>query len=158
MPSFLQGIVLNVNYTRIFSDVDKQIFKVNQTINRPPKPPTYSIVDTIRSGRMPYQPAHIVNVTFGYDFKGFSARVSYLYQTDKTTYVATYPALDQSTGTYARWDLSLQQKLEWGLQVFANFSNLNKRADRSFRGNNEQNASYTEYYGFTMDLGVRYNL
>ena len=118
---------------------------------------TYSILDTIRTARMPYQPKHILNVTLGYDYEGFSARLSYLYQADKTVWIATYPALDQSTGTYYRWDLTLQQKLDWGFQVFANLVNLNKRADRNYRGNNESNSSYTEYYGFTMDLGIRYN-
>ena len=161
LPSFLQGLVLNVNYTRIFSEVDKQLYLNQQKITlEPGKPPrtTYSIIDTIRTARMPYQPKHILNVTLGYDYKGFSARLSYLYQADKTVWIATYPALDQSTGTYYRWDLTLQQKLDWGIQVFANLVNLNKRADRNYRGNNESNASYTEYYGFTMDLGIRFNL
>lgn len=107
---------------------------------------------------MPYQPGHILNVTFGYDIKGFSARLSYLYQGDKTAWIANDVALDQSTKTYYRWDLSIQQKLDWGLQIYANLTNLNKRADRNYTGEMETNASYAEFYGFTMDLGIRYNL
>jgi len=158
LPSFLQGIVLNINYTRIFSEIDKQIYSTQRVITGTPPRTSYIVTDTIRTSRMPYQPANILNVTFGYDIKGFSGRISYLYQSDKTAWIANDPALDQSTGTYYRWDLSLQQKLDWGLQVYANLSNLNKRADRNYRGNTETNSSYTEYYGFTMDLGIRYNL
>lgn len=159
LPSFLQGLVLNINYTRIFSEVDKQLYINKQTISgRPPKT-TYSIIDTFRTARMPYQPSHIINVTLGYDYKGFSARLSYLYQDNKTTYVSNKDVdiLDQFTGLYNRWDLTLQQRLPWlGMQVFANFINLNKRADRNSLSE-EMWSTYTEYYGFTMDLGVRFN-
>ncbi|MCX7797064.1 MAG: TonB-dependent receptor [Melioribacter sp.] len=159
LPSILRGLIFNANYTRIFSKVDKQRFVVKRVVEgRPPRVQIkYIVSDTIRTGRMPYQPAHIFNFTLGYDYKDFSARLSFLYQTDKLTYLANYPGLDQSTGTYYRWDLTLQQKLNWGLQVFVNLNNLNKRADRSYRGNDETNAAYTEYYGFTMDVGIRYN-
>lgn len=158
LPSFLQGIVLNVNYTRIFSEIDKQIFSTKRVITGIPPRTSYIVTDTIRTSRMPYQPGHILNVTFGYDIKGFSARLSYLYQGDKTAWIANDVALDQSTKTYYRWDLSIQQKLDWGLQIYANLTNLNKRADRNYTGEMETNASYAEFYGFTMDLGIRYNL
>lgn len=159
LPSFLRGLIFNVNYSRIFSEVDKQRFIVKRVVEGKPPRVTikYVVQDTIRTGRMPYQPSHIFNFTLGYDIKDFSARLSFLYQTDKLTYLANYPGLDQSTGTYYRWDLTLQQKLPWNLQVFVNLNNLNKRADRSYRGNVETNAAYTEYYGFTMDVGIRYN-
>lgn len=160
LPSYLQGLVLNINYTRIFSEIDRQIYLNRQQVivNPPPPKTVYSLIDTIRTSRMPYQPGHILNVTLGFDLEGFSARLSYLYQADKTTWIASNEALDTKLATYARWDLTVQQKLDWGLQVYANFTNLNKRADKNYRGNFEENASYTEYYGFTMDLGVRFNL
>ena len=65
---------------------------------------------------MPDQPSNIFNITIGYDFGGFSARVSYLYQTDKLTGIAydgAYPSsrLSTYTGGYGRWDLTLQQKV-----------------------------------------------
>jgi hypothetical protein len=106
---------------------------------------------------MPDQPAHILNATLGYDYKGFSARLSFLYQTDKTTWVDTEPILDNFSGKYARWDLTLQQKLgRSGLQFFANLTNLNNRRDQNFRGYTLTEPTYLEYYGFTMDVGARY--
>lgn len=161
LPSIFNGLVLNVNYTRIVSEIDKELFinTLGGIIpgSRPPRRANI-LVDSSRVARMPDQPAHILNVTLGYDYKGFSARISYLYQTNKVTYIDTKPELDQFTGTYARWDFTLQQKLEWGLQLYANFTNLNNRADRSFRGDALVNPTYIEYYGFSMDVGVRYKL
>jgi outer membrane receptor protein involved in Fe transport len=112
---------------------------------------------------MPDQPAHIFNITIGYDLGGFSARLSYLYQTDKLTgigYDGVIPTsrLSSYTGGYGRWDLTLQQKFYQNFQFFANFNNLNNRQDQNFIGSNLEHPSYIEYYGFTMDLGIRYNL
>lgn len=161
LPSFLRGLVLNVNYTNIQSEVQKQLF-YNQQGDLIPgtRPPRRSniLVDSTRTARMPDQPAHIANVTLGYDYKGFSARLSYLYQTDKVTWISTEPILDNFTGAYERWDLTLQQNLLKGIQLFANLTNLNSRPDRSFRGSELVNPTYTEYYGFTIDVGIRYRM
>lgn len=160
LPSFLRGLVLNVNYTHIFSEMDKQLFfRVDGERIPRPGPPTYRqiLVDSLRTTRLPDQPTHIANVTVGYDYKGFSARLSFLYQTDRVTFIDRSPELDSFSGDYARWDLTLQQRLgRTGLQLFANFANLNARPDRNFRGNALQDPTYIEYYGFTMDVGARY--
>ncbi len=157
LPSFLKGLVLNVNYTRIFSETQKQLYFTVEDSLIWPRPPiyTYKVVDSTRTARMPDQPAHIANVTIGYDYKGFSARLSYLYQTDKVTYIDRKSILDNFSGAYARWDLTLRQKLGMGIELFANFTNLNNRSDENFRGNTK-NPTYIEYYGFTMDGGIRY--
>ncbi|MDZ7288797.1 MAG: TonB-dependent receptor [candidate division KSB1 bacterium] len=160
LPSVLKGVILNVNYTRIFSEMRKQLFFLRRGPVIPgTRPPRYSsvLVDSSRTARMPDQPAHILNATLGYDYKGFSARLSYLYQTDKTTWIDTEPILDNFSGAYARWDLTFQQRLgRTGLQLFANLTNLNNRHDQNFRGYTLTDPTYLEYYGFTMDLGARY--
>jgi outer membrane receptor protein involved in Fe transport len=125
------------------------------------RPPRYSYVrkDSLsRAFRMPDQPKHILNVTLGYDYRGFSARLSYLYQSDKVTYIDVQPLLDKFTGPYARWDLSLQQKLVRGFQVYVNFNNLNNRPDESFSGHQLNKPTYTEYYGLAIDAGIRFTL
>jgi len=159
LPSILNGLILNVNYTRIFSDIQKELFFVRNGDPIPgTRPPRYTkiLIDSSRSARMPDQPAHIANVTVGYDYGGFSARLSYLYQTDKTTFISTEPILDNFSGAYARWDLTLQQSLGWGLQIFANLTNLNNRRDVNYRGYTLTDPAYIEYYGFTADVGIRY--
>jgi TonB-dependent receptor len=158
LPSIFKGMVLNVNYTLIDSKTEKTLyFTVEDSLIRI-RPPVYSykVIDSTRAARMPDQPAHIANVTLGYDYKGFSARLSFLYQTDKVTFIDREPVLDRFTGAYARWDLAVWQSLGRGLQLFANFVNLNNRPDQNFRGVDMRDPTYIEYYGFTMDVGIRY--
>ncbi len=161
LPSFLQGLILNFNWTYITSTIDVQRFKTTpQTIFVPPHTFLTSIVltDTIKTGRMPDQPAHIANITIGYDYKGFSIRASYLYQSDKVTGIGQTPVTDAFTARYARWDLAVQQRLGENLQLYANFNNLNNRHDESLLGYRQINPTSLEYYGLTIDLGIRYKL
>jgi len=162
LPSFLTGIVLNVNYTYIFSETQKQLFTVLPTDILIPghRPPLYQkqLVESSRTARMPDQPIHTANITLGYDYEGFSGRVIFMYQSDRTSFIAIDEALDTFVADYMRWDVTLQQKIGWGIQLFANFSNLNNRHDEQYRGYTMTNPSYLEYYGFTMDVGVRFTL
>lgn len=158
LPSVLRGLVLNVNYTRIFSETEKRLYFLGRGRKIRERPPIYEtvVIDSSRTARMPDQPAHIANITIGYDYKGFSARLSFLYQTDQVTFLDRKPELDHLSGSYARWDLAIKQNLGRGFQVFANFNNLNSRADRNFRGATLTDPTFIEYYGFTMDVGARY--
>ena len=168
LPGILHGLVLDINYTHIFSKMKLQYYKSVSTIGTTPTDPrphlVYSYVDTFTTTRMPDQPSHIFNVTLGYDLGGFSASLSYLYQTDKLTSIGydasgyPSPVLSTYAGPYGRWDVTLQQKLGIHIQLFANLNNLNAQPDRSLVGLNANNPSYIEYYGFTMDLGIRYTL
>jgi TonB-dependent receptor len=160
LPSFMKGLVLNVNFTILESETKYPQFS-RQSIAiepRPARPPFTRdvIVDTFRVGRMPDQPSSITNITLGYDYKGFSIRASYLYQSDILRSLASNPENDRFTEDYYRFDLSVKQQLPYNLQVFGNFNNLNNRADRSYQSSIGNYPTFIEYYGFTMDLGVRY--
>ncbi len=161
LPSVLKGLVLSANYTYLQSETTYQAYYLvnsDSLIRR--RPPVYLKelrTDSVRTARMPDQPTHIANVTIGYDLGGFSARFSVLYQTDTSTFInSTNPLFDTFSGDYLRFDLAVRQKLFDGLEVFANINNLNARPDRTFRGADDANPSYTEYYGVTTDLGARY--
>jgi outer membrane receptor protein involved in Fe transport len=104
---------------------------------------------------MPDQPAHIFNMTLGYDYKGFSVRVSYLYQSDKFTGAGQTNVTDSYTGPYDRWDLAIQQKVTSYLQLYANFNNLTNTHDESLLGYRQDNPQSLEYYGRTIDAGLR---
>ncbi len=174
LPGALSGLVLNANYTRSFSETTYRTFQSNvediycNPTDRFPCRREASLRDTTRTGRMPGQSAHIANVTLGYDFKGFSARVSYLFQSNTTAFVnAIDPLLDEYVGDYSRFDMSVRQGLGNGLEVFANMNNLNNEPDQRYTGLNLPAANraydadflrYREQYGFTVDLGVRYRL
>lgn len=156
LKSFLKGLVLSINYTRIFSETKYQQFQLERRISSRPPFFSYAQVDTFRVGRMPNQPSHIANISLGYDYKGFSGRVSFLYQSDTMTWLAPNPANDRFTDDYMRWDVSLKQSIGKKMQFFANFNNLNNRADRNFQATLGTYPTYIEYYGFTMDFGLRY--
>jgi TonB-dependent receptor len=160
LPSFMKGLVLNVNFTVLESETKyPQFSRKSIAIEpRPARPPFTRdvIVDTFRVGRMPDQPSSITNITLGYDYKGFSIRASYLYQSDILRSLATNPENDRFTEDYYRFDLSVKQKLPYNVQVFGNFNNLNNRADRNYQSSIGNYPTFIEYYGFTMDLGFRY--
>lgn len=163
LPSVLHGLVLDINYTHIWSHMNLVYQKlVGVTTGFPPRTQYSLVTDTVGT-RMPDQPSDILNFTLGYDLGGFSARLSYLFQTDKLTgigYVGTTPTpvLSNYTGPYARWDLSAQQKITSNIEIFLHLNNINARPDRTFTGSDLKSLQYIEYYGFTVDLGVRYNL
>ncbi len=168
LPGALKGLVLNLNYTRSFSETTYHSYALKRTFIPGSRPPKYdiSLVDTTRTGRMPDQAEHIANVTLGYDYKGFSTRVSYLFQSNTTAYVnPVNPLSDTFVGDYSRFDVSVRQKLRQGFEVFANLNNLNNRPDRQFTYQdtadpdysfNEKYLSFREMYGYTIDVGARY--
>ncbi len=178
LPGALRGLVLNANYTRSWSETTYQTFRSEleyvyidedgNSCGRFPCSVNASLIDTTRTGRMPGQSAHIANVTLGYDFKGFSARLSYLFQSGTTAYVnPTNSLLDEFVGDYSRFDLSVRQALSSGIEVFANLNNLNNRPDQRYTGLEVPAAArtysadylrYRELYGFTADVGIRYRL
>lgn len=167
LPGALKGLVLNLNYTRSFSETTYHYYLSQREIlpGRPPRE-VVTLIDSTRTGRMPDQAAHIANLTLGYDYRGFSARLSYLLQSNTASYINPQNLLlDNYVGDYARLDLSVSQRLGNGLQVFANFNNLNNRPDQTFTGQNSVADSYAfntnalqyrELYGFTLDVGARY--
>jgi TonB-dependent receptor len=165
LPSFLKGIVLNINWTYITSTIDVQQFKTTPVTiidpswdgtGRTKYLNTILLSDTIRTDRMPDQPAHISNITIGYDYKGFSIRASYLSQSDKVTSIGQTKITDAFTAPYHRWDLAVQQRFDEHLQFYANFNNLNNRHDESLLGYQQINPTALEYYGLTIDMGIRY--
>ena len=167
LPGVLKGLVLSLNYTRGFSETTYHYYRKERQIlpGRPPRT-IYSIIDTTRTGRMPGQAAHVFNMTIGFDYRGFSARLSYLYQSDIASWVnPREPLNDVFVGPYSRFDLSVRQKIGTGMELYANFNNLNNRPDEQYTGQNTQDPDYSftrrylaykELYGYTIDVGFRY--
>lgn len=153
LPQPFDGIVVNVNYSHIWSETKFPRSFVRQ--DRIPTPPFLltSVVDTFRTGPMPDQASDIANVSIGYDVGNFSGRVSMLVQGKTLTFVGVREELDGYTDTFTRWDLSLKYDLVKNVSVFANLNNFTNAPDQSFM----QTARYAtgrEYYGWTADLGV----
>jgi len=150
LPFPLNGIVLGANYTHIWAAAKYPYVVVGGSVRKP------VLIDTSRTGRLLYQPNDILNSYIGYDYKGFSARFSVLYQGATVSIIGPRPEQDAFTQPYLRMDASLRQKLPWnGLQLYFDINNLNSRANISTQPTtggfeNEQ------FYGMTADLGIRF--
>ena len=57
---------------------------------------------------------------------------------------------------YYRVDVSLKQQLPKNFQIYANLNNLNGAGDKSYQSPTYKYPTNQQFYGFTMDLGVRY--
>ena len=107
---------------------------------------------------MVYQPDDILNTYIGYDYKGFSARVSFVFQGNSVTYIGAYPEQDGYSNNYFRIDASARQMLPWkGLQLYLDANNLNSESNISTE-NAIGGFTSEQYYGLTADLGIRYTL
>ena len=156
LPFPLNGVLLGANYTHIWSSTQYPMMDLI-TYGRPPNQ-SFRLIDSTRSGRLIYQPNDIMNAYIGYDFRGFSARVSFVFQGNSVSSIGNFPEQDGFTKDYFRIDVSARQMLPWsGLQLYLDANNLNSEtnisAQQSIGGfTNEQ------YYGFTANVGLRVTL
>ena len=178
LPGAFRGLVLNANYTRswsettfrtVRSEVERIFIDENgNSCGRVPCRTEAQLIESSVRGPLPGQSDHIANVTLGYDLGGFSARVSYLYQSGAGSFTnVSNDLLSEAVADYSRFDLSVRQSVRDGFEVFANLNNLNSRPDQRFTGLNVPAESrlyqgdylrYRELYGLTADVGLRYRL
>lgn len=152
LPRPFDGIVLNINYSHIWSET-KYPFSLNRTLKVPPF--TSSRIDTFRIGPMPNQASDIANVAIGYDLKGFSARLSMLYQGKTLRSLGNREEIDGYTDDLVRWDFMVKQNLNQWLSVFGNWNNITNAADLSYI-QAVQYVDEREYYGWTADIGLMF--
>ena len=161
LPGPLSGLVFNANYTRIESEVKYPLTFIEHEFDWSIPGVVKSNIDTTYTDRLLDQPNEIINFSLGYDYKGFSGRLSMLYKDDVFMSTAFWAELRQKTDAYQRWDLSMKQKLPIdGMEMFLNVRNLTETNDvNRYRGetSNGDNLSTEQYYGKTIDLGFRYS-
>ncbi len=157
LPRPFNGLVLNANYTHLWSETHFPRSFVEQ--ERIPVFPFLktTVIDTFRTGPMPNLASDIANISLGYDIGRFSGRVSLLLQGKTLNFVGVRDELDGFTETYIRWDLSLKYDIAKYLEIFGNWNNLTDRPDQSFM----QTVNYPtarEFYGWTADIGFVFKL
>lgn len=157
LPQPFSGIVFNINYTHIFSEAsypksvlnneyDEQGFLI-QTIN-----------DTSYSTRLLNQPNDIINLAIGYDYEGFSLRLSMLYQDNIFKKPDFWTQNRVNTEQYTRWDLSVKQVLPWyGIQIYFSLNNITSENEIDINQKTSFPAA-EDHYGMTADLGMRITL
>jgi outer membrane receptor protein involved in Fe transport len=125
-------------------------------IGRDPETGRAYVIDTVRAGPMPGQAEKLANLSIGYERKGFSARLSMLYQGESLAVVGTRKELDGYTDELFRMDFVVQQKFGKGWRVYLNLNNITNSADKSYLGD-KRFPTAEEYFGMTADLGIKFS-
>lgn len=158
LPGFLKGLVLDINYTHIKSEAKYPRTVVESQVLMEPPWILQTEIDTFYTARMISQPNSILNVSLGYDYKGFSIRGSLLYQSDIFIAANFWQELRVNTDDFLRWDLSIKQDLMWeGFQLYLNVTNISGALDRNLNSGSGF-PTLEQYYGRGADLGIRYRL
>jgi TonB-dependent receptor len=144
------GLVLNANYSRFFSESHYHSFEIRRG------PEGFVGVDTFRVAPMVHQADHIANVSLGYDYRGFSTRVSMQYQGATLRSVGQRPEQDLFTDAYLRFDAVIRQRVIRNMaNLFLNLHNLTNREDRSSQFTYDRPRNL-EYYGASFDVGIEF--
>ncbi len=157
LPSPFNGILASINYTHIYSKALYPLLNARTIITGPHQSVT-QVFDSTRAGRLVDQPNDIFNAALGYDYEGFSFRISFNFLGDFPSYIGNFPEQDGFVKKYFTIDISARQVLPWfGLEIYLDMNNLNNENNisqqQSINGfTNQQN------YGMTADLGLRYRL
>jgi hypothetical protein len=163
LPEPFNGIVLGANYTHINSTAvypwrNDTTLVMPADATHPRQWTKVATIDRTRDGRLINQPDDVLNAYVGYDYEGFSARLSFLYQGNSVSNIGAFAEQDGFTKDYFRIDASVRQKLPWpGLQLFLDITNLNNRMNESAQASINGFTSQ-QYYGLTANLGVRFSM
>ena len=170
-PGALSGLVFsgNITFMRSESSYQATLFKSVPNPNFGQINPITGTVDRRRNilvnydtayvDRLIKQPSFLANVSLGYDYKGFSARISYSHQAEILVEPQTRPdgADKEITMSFSRWDLQLKQKITKRISIYYNMTNIFNCPDRTIREVTDY-YSAVEYYGMTANLGVRIDI
>lgn len=157
LPGPLSGLILSANYTHIFSQAHYPKTIYNVTYDEEGNASTV-INDTSYTARLLNQPNDIVNLAMGYDYKGFSIRVSMLYQDNVFKQPSFWMQERVLSAKFTRWDLSVKQDLPWsGLQIYMNLNNITSSNDININEKTNYPAS-EQRYGSEAQLGLRIRL
>jgi TonB-dependent receptor len=156
LPGLLSGLVLNVNYTRNKSEAEYLRSVVRTQIDPVTYRATLYSEDTTYTSRMIGQPDHLLNLTIGYDYAGFSIRWALRYTSGIFKSANWYEKLRGFSTDFVRYDLQLRQILPLkGMEIFFNINNLTNELEKDVI-NHLNFSRYIEDYGRNANLGIRY--
>jgi outer membrane receptor protein involved in Fe transport len=159
---FLKGFVFDLNLTFIESKTKYPFFEevvigVDNSGFRPKDIIGYKY--STREDKMPSQPDFIANVILGWDYKGFSSRISYRHQGVTISDGGDRLAFKQNFKRDLQLiDISLRQKLFEHYELFLNANNITNYVDERFvLYNNEYRLPLNlNYFGNRIKFGLRY--
>lgn len=153
LPSPFDGIVVDVNYTRLYGYTYFPTLRAE--VGPPPFYRTIYYPDE-RKGPVPGLSKHIANFSFGYEKGPFSARVSAIYQSDILTGVGTVSTSDSYQKNFIRWDAIANYKIFDRLTLYWNMNNFTSMTEDRFIYK-EQFIISENHYKWTMDVGLKYD-
>lgn len=160
LPGLLQNIVFSINYTYTFSEVKyPRTVPIKKIVSSPfgNREVIVGNADSSYTAPLLYQPDHILNITLGYDYEGFSIRGSMQFKSRIFSENNWRPQLRGYTDDFYLFDLAVSQKLPIeGLVLFGNLKNISKTIESDYN----QGTGYMsnkEYYGMTGNFGIKYH-
>lgn len=153
LPSPLDGIIINANYTRTFGET---VFPFLDVVTGPPPLYQQEFIAGEREGPLPGQSDHIANISLGYEKGGFSGRISMVYQSEFLNSVGQTPEGDSYFDDFRRFDVTLTQRVFRNASVYLHGSNITGLTERSLQGDRSIYIENEEDYGSTYSLGFRY--
>ena len=159
LPKPFNDLVLNVNYSRLFSETTVNSF-YEQSRLAGVFPFFYTIVEIFpfqRNVDLIGQAEHIFNASLGYDLKSTSVRVSTAYQGTKLSGYSSSSDKDRYNAGFWRMDAAVKQKFGKGWNAFLNLNNLTNQKDINFFRSKELVTSI-QTYGMTATFGFEYIL
>ena len=161
LPGFLTGLVLDVNLSFIGSNTQYPYFYPVQigVSNDRGHTPIYGLDYRTRAGAVVDQPKSIANVIVGWDYRGFSTRVSFRYQqTTLTSLDSKFSLSDAYYQNFTLIDISAKQQILDNLAIFVNFTNLSSHIDDYYlNGVTGQLPTSSQSYGLRGQFGVVFN-
>ena len=165
LPGILSGLVLDLNVAFMGSNALYPYFYFKGILVQDTSihhgggwPPTFYNTYLTRAGSLLNMPDVTYNAIIGWDYLGFSSRVSFKYQgkTLANLYPAYFAADTYYNGT-SLIDIMLKQKLTDHLSIFADFVNIGSHID-SYYMNTSAGVLTTsqQMYGFSAQFGAGY--
>lgn len=157
LPKPFDGLVVNFNYSRLFSETTiNSFYEETSFVGTPPFFQT--IVEVFpfqREVNLIGQAKHILNASLGYDYKSFSARVSAAYQGSKLSGYSSSADKDRFNRGFWRFDAVIKQKFNRNFNVFLNLNNISDQKDINFFRDENLVTSITRF-GTTATIGAEY--
>jgi TonB-dependent receptor len=164
LPGLLKGLVFDVNYTILNTQTKYPFFQSVQTgvdSSGFIPIPIFSQQYNTRKGQMEDQPTSILNVILGWDYKGFSSRISYRFQSQTVEGLdSRYSLFDRFYDSFSLLDLTLKQKITKNISAYVNFKNINRQIDDYFFDEQQENPALptnSQSYGMRIQFGGRMN-
>ena len=160
LPVPFNGIVLNANYTHVWSETkymqDRVVYEFD--------PATFQLtpveIDTFYVNRLLHQADDLANISLGYDYKDFSARLSFRFQGNVISKIGTRPEENEYTHNIYAYDFVMKQTIPIkfaDIEVFfnaINFTNI-PRKRYTLYPNKGETTTYERYSGRQFQLGLR---